>query len=92
MGRPASKQLFDFKLSPPQVAKHPDINNRFREVRIERDLTQEEFAEMLGENYGTIRALESGRQNPTTDQIRKLHKRFNKSYDWIIDGIERIKR
>lgn len=86
MAAPITKQLFDFKSKPAPVAKWPDINNRFRKVRVEADLSAQEFGEMLGEPWTTIRAIESGRQNPTIDQIRKLHKRFKKSYEWIIDG------
>jgi len=80
-----SEELFDFK----KDVKYKDIIHRFRKVRIEYDLIQKDFAEMLGIQLSVLKAIETGRISPSIDMIRKLHKRFKKSYSWILDGIEK---
>jgi DNA-binding XRE family transcriptional regulator len=69
------------------VAKyHPEIAFRFKQTRAEKKLTQPEFAELLDITLSTCKALEMGSFAPNIETIRKWHKVFKKTYDWILDG------
>ena len=67
------------------------INGRIRQVRIDHGLTQQEMADALGSTTRvTLNAMEIGRFLPTIETLRKVHQRFNRSYKWLIDGIEEV--
>jgi len=76
-----SKKIFDF-----HPRKNLGIIERFRQVRKENNLLQAEFSEMLGESLSLIKAIEAGRVMPSIEIIRKVHKRFRKSYEYLLDG------
>lgn len=72
--------------------KRPDIttiNGRFRQMRMDAGMTQKEMAYELGITRVSVNAIEINRFLPSLDLIRKAHKRFNKSYFWIMDGDRR---
>ena len=64
------------------------INGRFRQIRVDAGLTQAEFGGMLSLTRMGVNAIETGRYNPTLDVIILLRKKFRKTYNWIIDGVE----
>jgi len=67
------------------------INGRIRQVRIDHGLTQQEMADALGSTTRvTLNAMEIGMFLPTIETLRKVHQRFNRSYKWLIDGIEEV--
>ena len=54
-----------------------NIGARIKELRLERGLTQEELAEMLGyASVESVKFLESGRNSPSYDILIKLSKIF----------------
>jgi DNA-binding XRE family transcriptional regulator len=69
-----------------QVAKYPAICKRFKAVRIQHELTQTEFGQMLGTTKQSIAKLENLRGDATIKLILNLKKRFKVSYEWILDG------
>lgn len=85
MPRYATNDLYDFSQNPKAV-KESDICERFRKTRIEEGLTQGDFGEMLGIGLSLVKNIERGTSAPSYEVIRKWHKRFKKSYEWILEG------
>lgn len=63
------------------------MNERFKEIRIFLNLTQEEFGEKIGiKSRAHISALESGKRTITDRIINDLCREFNVSEDWLRYG------
>ena len=62
------------------------MNDRVRELRISKNMTQEDMAAVLGKARSTYAQLEIGRQSPTLSDLKALKAHFGVSYEWIIDG------
>lgn len=62
------------------------INGRFRQVRLDKRLTQDEFAKEIDMTRMGVNAIEIGRYEPRLEILRLIHKRFGVSYSWLIDG------
>jgi putative transcriptional regulator len=62
------------------------LNGRFRQVRIDKRLTQDEYGQELGLTRMGVNAIETGRYNPTLEVIVKIRQRFNIPYSWLLDG------
>jgi len=45
---------------------------RIRELRVERRLSQERLAEMMGANVTYVSSVERGKENPTLDFLLKV--------------------
>lgn len=52
--------------------------------------TQEEFAASIGMQRPNYARMESGKQNPTIEQISEIVRNYNTSYDFVFDGVEKI--
>lgn len=63
-----------------------DINERFRQVRLNHKLTQAELAKIIGLASGSVGAIEQGLYTPNFHVLRMLKKRLGVSYDYLIDG------
>lgn len=61
--------------------------NRLRELRLERNLTQNELAKLLGITQDSISLWENNRRTPDTAYIVKLCKIFNVTTDYLL-GLE----
>ena len=75
------------KVRPPTLDL-PKIGRRIREIR-GFDLTQAQFADMLGIRQNTISGYEKGRIVPTLEMLMKLKSYSGKSIDWIVSGEEK---
>lgn len=64
------------------------IGNRIKLLRKKNNLNQTELGEIVGLSYGAIGAIESGRNDPSTDTIIKLSNFFKVSADYLLQGIE----
>ena len=63
-----------------------EIANRVKLARVEKDLTQEQLADLVGVTRQTIGLIEAGKYNPTLKLCLMLAKVTNKSLDdlfWI---------
>lgn len=69
--------------SPPNLAS---IARRIREIR-GFDLTQGEFAKILGVSQAQLSKYELGQSTPTVDILLRLKKFSGKSIDWILTGV-----
>lgn len=70
--------------------KGDDIASRLREVRIENRLTQKEMGKIINMTPGSVGALENGLYTPNFDVLRILKKRMHVSYDYLLDGDEKM--
>lgn len=62
------------------------MQNKLKELRRERDLTQEELARALGVTRQTIIAIENNKYDPTLKLAFKLAKFFNVAIEEIFLG------
>lgn len=65
---------------------YEDICQRFIDTRTEKDLTQQNMADILQIDVNTIKQIETFRQAPTITIIRRWATKLNKSYKWIMEG------
>jgi putative transcriptional regulator len=62
---------------------HPALNNRLREVRTERGLTQEQLADHIGVTRKTINTVERGVFLPSTVLALKLARALDTSVEQL---------
>ncbi len=77
-GSPRRNDMFD---DMDEIAT--DYDDRIRNARESRDLSQEELADQLNEKASLIRKLERGDTLPTDDVKRKLEREFDLS---LVEG------
>ncbi len=66
--------------------QHIEIENRVKLARVEKDLTQEQLAELVGVTRQTIGLIEAGKYNPTLKLCLALAKVTGERLDdlfWI---------
>lgn len=78
-------------VSPPDISRltsYKDICDRFKRVRIDANMTQEDFAKLLGIARTTVSSIERGAQAPSYAVLRILNRRYGIPYQWLVDGVE----
>lgn len=63
-----------------------DIGNRIKKIRKELDLTQTEFAAMIGSVQNTIARYESNQRNPSSSIITLICEKFDIREEWLRSG------
>ncbi|MGI6697673.1 MAG: helix-turn-helix transcriptional regulator [Clostridia bacterium] len=61
------------------------MNNRVRELREAKGLTQEQLAKKMGVSRQTIISIESGRYNPSLILAHRIAREFGKYIEDIFD-------
>jgi putative transcriptional regulator len=61
------------------------MHNKVKEVRIAKEMTQQELADLLGVSRQTIFSIETGKYVPSTILALKIAKIFNKSVEKIFE-------
>lgn len=69
-----------------EIDDYTDINQRVREIRLKNQLNQAEMARVLGCARSTYANIENNSQTISFKHARLLKRRFNLSYNYIIDG------
>lgn len=64
-----------------------EIGKRIYELRLERSLTQDEFAQQLEVKRSAISQIENGLIAPSLELANKISIKFSVPVDWIINGI-----
>jgi putative transcriptional regulator len=59
--------------------------NKVKEVRIAKEMTQQELADLLGVSRQTIFSIETGKYVPSTILALKIAKTFNKSVEKLFE-------
>lgn len=62
------------------------MKSRFKELRKELKLTQEEFAEKIGLSRSYINLIEMGKKIPADRTIKDICRTFNVNYSWMDTG------
>ncbi len=60
---------------------------KIKEFRIEKGLSQEQIANVIGVSRPTYTAIEAGKQELSADEIQKLAKFYSTSVDELLSGI-----
>lgn len=60
------------------------INKRIKQLRKEKDITQEQFGKIFGIVKSTVSLYESGKSTPDDDMKRKIAKYFDVSLDYLM--------
>ena len=61
-----------------------EFQNRLKELRIEKELTQKQLAEMLQTTDDSIYSWEKGRSQPSIEMLRKICQYFDVSADYLL--------
>lgn len=64
-----------------------EIGKRLRELRLNRNLTQEQLASLIGTSKQQISTIELGMRYPSIPQLRRLASEFKVSADFLL-GLE----
>jgi transcriptional regulator with XRE-family HTH domain len=59
---------------------------RLRSLRVDRGITQEKLAEMVGSTTWAVRSWETGRRTPRDKQLFELARVLNVSPLWLREG------
>jgi len=62
------------------------LNNRIKEIRKTKKLSQEAFGEKLGITKSSVSLLESGKNNPSEQTIMLICKEFGVNEVWLRTG------
>lgn len=65
-----------------------EFNEKLKELRKQKDLTQEELAEALFVSRTAISKWESGRGYPSLDSLKEIAKFFELTVDELLSGEE----
>lgn len=60
------------------------LGERIKELRIEKELTQEEFGKLFGIVKSTVSLYESGKSTPDDEIKKKISEYFNVSLDYLM--------
>lgn len=67
------------------------MENKLRELRKEKNITQDDLALNIGVSRQTIISIESGKYNPSLELAFKIAKIFNKAIEEIFIYHEEVK-
>lgn len=62
------------------------IQERIRQIRDEKGLTQADFANKIGMKRGTYSMLETGKMTPTIETVVEIANAFGINYLWLLEG------
>ena len=61
------------------------FGENIKEIRLQLNLTQEQFAEKIGYSYQLIGSWENNRSFPNLITLKKIHEIFGIDYDEMFD-------
>lgn len=82
-----SKFMYDRGDKEGESGIDTDINERFREVRLDNKLSQVLFASEMNLTKDMVASIESNRQSVSIATLKKLSKKFNVSEQWLLYGV-----
>ena len=65
--------------------KEKSLGGNIKEIRIANNLTQKQFGEILGYAPRTVSDWEISKNEPSISTLKLICKKFNVSYDEILD-------
>ena len=67
------------------------MNERIKQLRKERGVSQKEFAERLNVNQATVSCWEKGTRQPTRATLAIISQEFGVNVDWLMNGTGELK-
>ncbi|WP_438710329.1 helix-turn-helix domain-containing protein [Aquimarina muelleri] len=64
------------------------IGSRIKQIRKQADMTQAEFANSIGMKQSPLSQIEGDKILPSIETLKIIRRKFNISYDFIIEGKE----
>lgn len=64
------------------------ISKRIKEIRIENNLSQVKFAQMLSVSQDTVSLWETNKSIPNTEYVIEICKKFNVSADYLLGIVD----
>jgi DNA-binding XRE family transcriptional regulator len=61
-----------------RIAPYEELARKLIKLRMERDLSQSQLAELIGTSHSAISRLESGQHAPNVETLRKLARAFDR--------------
>lgn len=62
------------------------IGSRIKQIRKEVEMTQGQFAEAIGMKQSPLSQIESDRILPSIETLRVIIRKFNTTYEFVLDG------
>jgi transcriptional regulator with XRE-family HTH domain len=75
-------------MASTEQAEARRLGRRLRDLRIRFELRQDDVAELIGTDAGSVSRIENGKREPSIRQLRKLARRFGLSPGRLLDGPE----
>lgn len=63
------------------------ISERIKELRKKKDLSQDQFADIIGAKRNNIAQWEAGNNNPSLEYLTSICEHFGVTADWVLFGI-----
>ncbi|GGD10579.1 hypothetical protein GCM10011335_11830 [Aureimonas glaciei] len=76
------------RLEPDVVDVH--VGRRVRQVRLLKNLTQEELGQKIGVSYQQVQKYETGANRISASRLYRIAVEFEVEPGWFFDGIERV--
>lgn len=64
------------------------IAKRIKSLRMQREMSQEEFANSLGINASVIKNSDCGRVKPSCELVAIVSRQFNVDIGWLFNGVQ----
>lgn len=65
-----------------------NINDRIKELRTQRNITQGQLGEVLGIGQKAVSLIEKGINKPSVQQVETLSRYFGVSIDYLVTGVD----
>ena len=66
----------------------PAFGRRIRELRLEREWSQEQLAERAGTHWTYVSGVERGRRNPSLNMLARLAEGLGVNLTELLDGLD----
>ena len=76
------------RLEPDVVDVH--VGRRVRQIRLLKNLTQEELGEKIGVSYQQVQKYETGANRISASRLYRIAVEFDVAPGWFFDGIEKV--
>jgi transcriptional regulator with XRE-family HTH domain len=65
------------------------IAERFKEIRLKRNINQKEFSESLNVSQSVVSDIEAGKREPSRQILSSLAKNYNVDLNWLLLGVSK---
>lgn len=63
------------------------VNLKIKQLREEKNLSQEQFADKIGLKRASVGMIETGKQQPTIETLENIVNIFGVDYNWLLESI-----